>query len=292
MISLSQEISSDEETVEPRERHIGVFLPSPGSLFFDEVREGAEAVAQECNAALSFHSISTDNPEFVFARYSGIDGAIVYPYGDEVVMRRRLDELEKSEIPVVLIERGVASDWPFTFVGTNNFNMGRRIGALVDSLFEGPVKLTVVYSDKSPGAASEKELVELGITTVLGERLAAPVERRQTGLNPLDAEALTYQLLRNDSELTVLVFTDTNDTLAAMQVIVDLNLVGRVQVVGFGMTDMIRDYLDQEVMAASIVVKPQVIGSQAVKVMTELLRDGYLAGYIDTGFDIVQGRNK
>ena len=150
MISLSHEISSDEDTVEPRERHIGVFLPSPGSLFFDEIREGAEAAASEYNVGLSFHSIDTDDSEFLFARYSGIDGAIIYPYGDEAEMRRCMDELEEAGIPVVLIERGVPSDWPFTFVGTNNFDMGRRIGALVGTLIDDPMRLTVVYSEKSP----------------------------------------------------------------------------------------------------------------------------------------------
>ncbi len=115
------------------------------------------------------------------------------------------------------------------------------------------------------------------------------IVRRRTGLNPLDAENLTYRILRNEPELTTLVFTDTNDTLAAIQVIVDLNLVGSVQVVGFGITEAIQDYLERGVLAATIVVNPERIGEEAVRVMTALIRDGYSPGYVDTGVNIIRG---
>ncbi len=288
MISLSRAVSSRALDAAPRGRHIAVFMPDGASLFFDRIREGVEAAAVRYDVAVSFHPIYPASPEFSFARHSGVDGMIIYPSLGDTEARRRLEELERAGIPIVLIERGVAADTPWTFVGTNNFDMGRRIGELVDDLSAEATRVAVVYSEKSPAVAAERELLELGITSALADGLAAPIIRKQTGLNPLDAEELTYRIVRDEPEVRVLVFTDTNDTLAALQVIIDLNLVGSVQVVGFGVTDAILDYLDRGVLAATIAINPQRIGVEAVRVLAELLGEGYSPGYVDTGVEIIR----
>jgi ribose transport system substrate-binding protein len=290
MVSLTQAVATRAITSETRTFHIAVFLPDQATRFFQELRRGVESVAARYDVAVSFHPIGAGVPEFRYARYSGIDGAIIYPYVPESEMRRRLEELEEAAIPVVLVEQDVADDWPWTFVGTNNFEMGRRIGS---RLAERPdhEQIVVVYSDKAPAVAAEKELIELGMTSAMGASLTAPITRRQTGINPLDAEALTYQLLRTQhaNPITALVFTDTDDTLAALQAIINLNLVGEVQVVGSGMTDAITDYLDRGVLDATIAVNPQRIGIESVRVLSELIRTGNAPSYVDTGVEVVRG---
>lgn len=285
--SLSDAVATGAPASVARGAHVAVFLPTAETQFFHQVRSGIRSAAETYDVAMSFHPIGPDEPEFAFGRYSGIDGAIIYPYLDDERMLQRLADLDRAGIPVVLVEQDVADDWPWTFVGTNNFEMGRRIGMYLARNSDAE-RVVVVYSDKAPAVASEKELIELGITTVMDDRLAVPVIRRQTGLNPLDAEALTYQLMRAEPPITSLVFTDHDDTLAALQVIIDLNLVGHVRVVGFGVTDAIMDYLDRGVLDATIAVNPERIGIEAVRVLAELIRTGNAPGYVDTGVEIVR----
>lgn len=290
MVSLSLAVADAGGTASDRSKHIAVFLPEQETLYFQQIRTGVASAAGRYDVAVSFHPIGADSQEFDLAQYTGIDGAIIYPFlkNDEVL--ERLNELDQREIPVVLVEQDVADDWPWTFVGTNNFEMGRRIGTqLRDDSRSG--RILVVYSDKSPAVAAEKELIELGITTVMGDRLSAPIMRRQTGLNPLDAEALTYQLVRSDPPITSLVFTDTDDTLAALQVIIDLNLVGEVQVIGFGVTDAIMDHLERGVLDATVAVNPQRIGIEAVRVLSELMETGNAPGYVDTGVEVIRSNS-
>jgi ribose transport system substrate-binding protein len=291
MATLSDAVTERGAPGARRSRHVAVFLPEPSTLFFDQIRRGARSAAAQYDLAVTFHPIGPDVPEFAFAKYSGIDGAIIYPYRDDEGMLRRLEELEERGIAVVLVEQDVADDWPWTFVGTNNFEMGRRIGTHLRGDGAGS-RVVVVYSDKSPAVASEKELIELGITSVMGDRLAEPIIRRQTGLNPLDAEALTYQLVRSDPPVTSIVFTDNNDTLAALQVIIDLNLVGEVRVIGFGVTDAILDYLERGVLDATIAVNPERIGVDAMRVLNELIVTGNAPGYVDTGVEVIRGESR
>lgn len=289
-MSLSRAFSGIGTEAELRDYHVAVFVPQAGSLFMDRVIAGASDAAAENGVALTIHTNDGDGLALRMARYSGIDGAIIYPSMGESETRRRLDELDRAGIPAVLIEHGVVDDWPWTFVGTNNFDVGRRIGELAAAVNGDPVHLAIVYSEKSPGVIAEKELVELGINSTLGPRLAAPVIRKQTGLNPLAAENLTYQILRTMPDVNTIAFTDTADTLAAIQVIIDLNLVGAVRVIGFGITEMIQDYLDRGILAGTIMVNPGKIGLEAVRVMVGMIRDGHSPGYVDTGVEVIRGR--
>lgn len=288
-LSLSRTFADAPQVAEDRTHHISLYLPDSDSLFFSRIRRGAERVAAEHDVALSMHATSSAFPAFDFAYLSGIDGVIVFPTGSERSTREVLERLDTQDIPVVLIERTIADDAPWTVVGTNTFDVGRRIGEVVSSLEIERPRVAVVYSDKSPSVAAEMELVELGIATSVGDQLGAPVSRRRTGLNPLDAETLTYQIVRNEPDLSVLVFTDTSDTLAALQVIIDLNLVGRVEVIGFGMNATLREYLDRGVLAASIVVDAEHIGAEAVRVAASLIREVSSPGYVDTGVQIEWG---
>jgi ribose transport system substrate-binding protein len=289
MVSLSDAVGTDGVSENLPKRHVSVFLPDQATLFFEDLRNGVRSVADRYDLAVSFHPIGPDAAEFRLAQYSGIDGAVIYPYLPEREMRDELEDLEDADIPVVLVEQDVADDWPWTFVGTNNFEMGRRIGAQLGR--KGPhQRIVVVYSEKSPAVASERELIELGITTVMGGSLDAPIMRRQTGRNPLDAEALTHRLLRESRNppVTALVFTDTDDTLAALQAVINLNLVGEVQIIGFGVTEAILDYLDRGVLDATIAVNPQRIGIESMRVLSELMQTGNAPAYVDTGVEIVR----
>lgn len=294
MMTLSEAVTGGAPvpgTSARREYHVSVFLPDQETIFFEEIRAGVEIAAARHDVAVTFHPTGADAPEFSLAHYTGIDGAIIYPSRPEAQVVRQLQTLHAEEIAVVLVERDVSDEQPWTLVGTNNFELGRRIGNHLSG--RGQLeRIAIVYSEKSPAVASEKELVELGITTVLGDRLVTPILRRQTGLNPLAAEALTYQLLRDEPTVTTVVFTETFDTLSALQVIVDLNLVGQVRIVGFGVNPAILDYIDRGVLDATIAVNPQQIGIEAVRVLVERIATGNAPGYVDTGVELIKGGDR
>ncbi len=269
--------------------HFAVFLPDNSYNFFQEVIQGARQAGDELNVALSFHQISSDTPDFAMARYTGIDGAIVYPSISEEDARRELRALTEADIPVVLIEHALSDRSPWPFVGTNSFDLGKKIGELAgsgDLADRGgpqPLQIAIVYSEKSPGILSEKELVEMGIRAALGKRLIEPLAGRITNLNPLDAENLTYQILRNEPAINTIIYTDTNDTLAATQVLIDMNLVGSVQIIGFGEDASILEHIEKGILAGTIAVHPFKIGYNAVKVLKDLAAEGHSAGFVDTG---------
>jgi ribose transport system substrate-binding protein len=267
--------------------HFSLYLPDNRNSFFTGIIEGAERAAGELNAAVSLHSIDPVKNELEMAPYTGVDGVIVCPYLEDALARRQLDRLGQKQIPVVIINHNIPNEQPWPFIGTNNFDVGRRIGMLSGSISGAPIRLAMVYSDKAPGIYGERELVEMGITAALGGRLAAPITGFRTNLNPLDAEELLYRLFRSNPDINTIVFTDSNDTIAAAQTLIDMNLVGRVQVIGFGADPGIEENIRKGVISSSIVINPERIGYEAVRSLTALRRTGYTAASIDTGIEVI-----
>ncbi|GHV60936.1 hypothetical protein AGMMS49587_03750 [Spirochaetia bacterium] len=272
----------------PLNYHFSLYLPDNQNAFFTEIIRGAERAAAEANAAISIHSIDPGKNELEMAAYTGVDGVIVCPYLEDALARRQLEKL--GQIPVVIINHNIPNDQPWPFIGANNFDMGRRLGAETGRITDGPIRLALVYSDKAPGIYGERELVEMGIANALGDRLGAPILEYRTNLNPLDAEALLYRLLPR-AGINTIIFTDANDTLAAAQTLIDMNLVGQVQVIGFGDDPGILENIRKGVIAATVVTNPERIGYEAVRSLATLRSTGYTSTSIDTGIEIIDQRS-
>lgn len=269
--------------------HFSLYLPDNINTFFAGIVAGAELAASETGSVLSLHSIEPHLNELEMASYTGVDGVVVCPYLDDKLARRQLEKLGAKKIPVVLINHNVPADQPWPYIGTNNFEVGRKLGTIAGRASRGPLSLAVVYSDKSPGMFGERELVEMGISSSIGERLASPIVGFKTSMNPLDAEALLVRLFRTHPSVNTVIFTDSSDTLAAAQLLIDMNLVGKVQVVGFGDESGILDYIRKGVIAGAVAVNPERIGYEALMSLFSLRSTGYTSTSIDTGVDIIDG---
>jgi len=280
----------DADTKKELKYHYAFFLPAADHSFFSKVREGAVEAAKSMDCAITFHSIDSDPISFEMARFSGFDGFGLYLYQKDEKKLKILSELIKEGLPVVQIENEVIQSPDSFFIGTNNFNVGKDIGQLAKSTQLDTMKITLVYSKKNPGLKSDKNLIEMGIKSVLGGRLSE-LRTEETSLNPLDAEMLVYKLLKSDPAIDIIVLTDPNDTLVTVQAIIDMNLVGMVKIIGFGDQETIKSYIDKGVLLGSIVRNPYRIGYSTVLALKELSMNGYTSAYVDTGVTILSGRN-
>ena len=280
--------------------HFSLYIPDNRNSFFEGIIRGAELAAAGLDSAISVHSIDPARNELEFAAFTGVDGVIVCPYLDDSLARRQLEKIRENQLPVVLINHNLPSDQPWPFIGINNFDLGRRIGLTLSDSPEN-IRLAVVYSDKAPGIYTERELMEMGISASLGGRLSGPIRGYRTNLNPLDAEALLLRIFRslgissgtagtaNGQAINTIVFTDPEDTIAAAQTLVDMNLVGKIQIIGFGTDPGVIESLRKGIVSASVVINPERIGYEAVRSLVALRTTGYTSASVDTGIEIITG---
>ena len=280
-------VQNDEKVAATPEHHFSLYLPDNRTSFFTSIIAGAEKAAVEVGAVISIHSIDPGRNELEMASYTGADGIIVCPYLDDKTARRQLEKLTAKKIPLITINHYVATDQPWPFIGANNFDVGKKMGSIARRVVSDQPRLAIVYSDKSPGIFVERELVELGITAAFEDHASSPIMALRTNLNPLDAEEMIYRLFRTTPQINALIFTDSNDTIAAAQVLIDLNLVGRVQIIGFGNDPSILEFIRKGIIAGTIVVNPEKIGYEAVRSLAGLVTTGYTSTAVDTGVEII-----
>lgn len=271
--------------------HFSLYLPKNRNSYFQDIMEGARRAAREYGAGLSIHTLDSDGVALHMAAHSGADGIVVCPDIDDEIVFKKLIRLSEHAIPVVLVNHNIPADQPWAFVGTNNFDFGKKAGALLLREDLSAINLAVVYSEKSPAIFAERELVEMGILSALGRTLSTPVLGQKTDMNPRDAEKIVYNIVRNRPEINTLVFTDLNDTLAGTQALIDLNQVGRIQIIGFGSDPAILDFIQKGIIQGTLVVNPYLMGMQAVKALVELQTSGYTSTTVDTGIDVIHANN-
>jgi ribose transport system substrate-binding protein len=271
--------------------HFALYIAENHNSSLDELVDGARRSAAENGVALSVHNLDAEGAALHIATYLGTDGLIVCPNADDAVTLDRLTELRADKIPVVLVNHNVTADQPWPGVGTNKFDLGKKAGNLVGLDNGDTIRLSVIYSEKSAAIYAERELVEMGITAALGKRLVSTISSLHTDLNPRDAEKIVYTLVRSDPKINTIVFTDAQDTIAGTQALIDLNLVGRIQIVGSGSDPAILDYIQKGIIVGSLVIKPDLVGYQAVKSLAELCASGYTSQSVDIGIDVINREN-
>ena len=299
-ISLYQSLRLSNLVPEPGtalEYHFALYIPDNRNSFFEGIIRGAEQAAADMNSAVSVHSIDPAKNELEYAAFTGTDGVVVCPYLDDATAKYYMDILKDNQVPAVLINHNLPSEQPWPFIGVNNFDLGSRIGRILQ---ETPEKthLALVYSDKAPGIYTERELVEMGIYASAGDQLSGPIMHYKTSMNPLDAESLLVSIFRSVGGSTIrpvintIVFTDPDDTIAAAQTLVDLNMVGQMQIIGFGSDPGVIENLKKGIINASVVIDPELIGYEAVRSLTALCTIGYTSASIDAGIEIITGSDQ
>jgi len=265
--------------------HYAFFLPASNYSFFTLLKEGALSASEVMDCAITFHEVDVEPLSLEMVTLSGIDGICIYPYSKDQKLIENITKISKTGIPIIQIENEIIRDETTFYIGTNNFETGKEIGKLALLTENDKMNIALVYSDKNPGLMTDGNLVELGLNSILNNKISH-LQTEITTMNPLDAERLTYQLMRQDKKMDIIVLTDPNDTLVAVQTIIDLNLVGSVKIIGFGDDEKIHEYIDKGIILGSIIRNPYRIGYSAVMALQQLKTDGYTSSYVDTGISI------
>lgn len=271
--------------------HLALFVPRDGGPFFEGIAEGAARAAAENDAALSIHYFGTDASALSFAPDLGANGVAVCPVSDSAAVRDRLDAIAAAGTPLVLVNRTIPAEQPRPFIGANNYDYGKKAGVLIAGAAREKGTLAVLYSDKAPSVFAERELFEMGLNGSLAGRLAGSISSWKTGLNPQDAEHIVYELVHSTPDLAAVVFTDEHDTVVGCQALIDLNLVGRITIVGAGSGDQITEYVRKGIIAGSVVIDPELLGAEAMRSLVELCASGYTSNSVDTGISVIDREN-
>ena len=212
-----------------------------------------------------------------------VDGLIMFCQADTDIQGLRLQAARSNVIFVP-----VGTDPPKRenrgFIGSGSSLQGLRGGNLIGAALGKQARVGLILPDAIEGDPREVALYR-GLVVALGNwpgaRVAMAVQARHGILSGEEATAL---LVRSGEAINAIFCSSAQDTEGAAQVLVDMNLVGRIMVIGADETAEIRRFIDKGIISASIVRDSHRIGQEAVRAFVGLKSGGKPQDAVEAGF--------
>lgn len=263
------------------EHHFVLVVRDETDPFWQQVIQGAQYEATLQNVALE---ISMPEPPdkhqaldaFNSAVLSRVDGVITY-VPDRAIFSPAIDEAVLSGVPVITVESDAPDSLRNSFVGSNQYQIGYEAGGLVARALGGVGNIAVILD-----SSAEENSLMYGFSSRVNE---------YSGLNILSitssdtgefaAEEAVAAILRQHPDINAIYCDNALDTLSAAQKIIDLNLVGRVSIIGTEDTPEVLDYIEKGVVYATVASDPLSMGREVVSMMVSLKREGFIPAFVD-----------
>ncbi len=212
--------------------------------------------------------------------------AIILVASDFHALAPSVEAAAAQGITVLTLDSAVDSDIPLCFVATNNVEAGEKAGSVMADRLEPGKAVAIVGHVKGAATAIDRELgVRRGLAgrTVAGTYFCENFSDR--------AYLITKEIMEAYPDLGGIVALNEVSTMGVARAIRDLNLKGRVKVVGFDHSIAEIKLIEDGIIDATVVQKPFNMGYLAVKKTYEALQGRRPERFIDTGSVLITVEN-
>lgn len=292
----------EEDSYEVYDRHYVMITGDDDSSFWDQVYESALAAGRAAGVYVERFganlAVEYDCSELLqLAVDASVDGIIVPGAEDEETVAL-LDEAVECGIPVVTVLRDSPGSLRQCFVGNNSYNLGQDYGRQVLKILEEdePVEAATDAANRTEARVlvlvdetrkdTSQNLILLGIRETLerelGEAHGISVETMSVDdTRSFSAEESIRDIFLNSGELPdILICLSAVHTQCAYQAVVDYNLVGAVQLLGYYDSEAILNAVSKNIIYTTIVLDTDQMGRFCVQALEEYVKTGYTNSYM------------
>ncbi len=291
------------EEIVDYDRHYAFVAEDSESDFWQEVFASANEQAKEYNIYLEDLSTglgrdSSTEDLLRIAVNSKMDG-IVYSGGTNRRVSSLIDRAVDAGIGVVVLQNDVETSKRQCYVGLNYYELGQMYALQIEKLIneenmENTSVDILVDGDMSEGASN---LIVMAIEDYLREKgsdsdeeatLPEIVVTRIEAEDIFSAEeSIRNIFLEKENLPDIMLCVNSVYTRCAYQAVVDYNLVGRIQIIGYFANDTIIDAVDKQVIFSTISVDTDEMGKSCIQALYEYNNMGYTNSYLPVGIEVV-----
>ncbi len=289
-----------EETI-GYEKHYAFVAEDSDSDFWQEVFKSANEQAREYNIYLEDLRTGLGGDFSIeellrIAVNSKMDG-IVYSGGANEEVSALIDKAADAGIGVVVLQNDVETSKRQCYVGLNYYELGQMYAIEIDRLIEsGTTPGTVdilVDGDMAEGASN---LIVMAIEDHLREKteengeevLPEIVVTRIEAEDIFSAEeSIRNIFLEKENLPNIMLCVNSVYTRCAYQAVVDYNLVGQIQIIGYFANDTILDAVDKQVIFSTVSIDTDEMGKSCIQALYEYNSMGYTNSYLPVGIEVV-----
>jgi len=260
--------------------------------FWMEVVRGAEAAAGDLNVAIEFcaprfSDIREELKYIDIATLAKVDGIITHAFNTED-FTKLIDRAYYKGIPVITLENDNNKSKRYAFVGTNSFEIGKKAALLLIKATGGRAKVAVISNSDSNGDSIENNLKMNGFLSTIKDFPEMKVVKYYTSkMGILSAEEITQKIIDSNEGINAIFTISSADTLGAAQLIVDRNMVGKITLVGYGISEEITRYIEKEIIYGTVASDPYNMGYESIKALVEIKEGKNIPTFIDSEIRVI-----
>lgn len=250
---------------------------------------------------------------------SDVDGIIVTAdEGEEIT--GLIDEATAAGIPVVTLYGDSPQSSRCSFVGVGSYNIGREYGRIGLYLLADMIGNRGLYPDTDGSGRLQtggrlgregkvhvavlmnayandldQNLLFSGIQETMEEEKSTDVELVFEPIsidrtNDFSVEESIRDIFMEEDVPDIIVCLDELSTTCAYQAVVDRNMVGDVNILGYYLSDTIVNAIDRQVIYATVVVDTEQMGAYCIDALEEYYELGYTSQYFTADVTVI-GKN-
>lgn len=213
-----------------------------------------------------------------------------------------IDEAIDEGIAVVTVLNDDTTSLRKSYVGVNSYTLGETYGYIIWNYLmeereeDGDCKISILMD--ASNADTGKNTTYLGLKEYLEAMSdtndweyeitieAVSMNREETFV----AEETIGNIITS-GESDIMICLNAVDTETAYRTVVDYNLVGSVEILGYYESEVILEAIEKNIIYASVTINGEAVGSQSVLALQEYQVTGYVNGYFPVEVEILNQDN-
>lgn len=290
------------ESVTTYSKHYALIVDDTYGAYWDEVYKCAQ---EEANANDAYVEKLVWTPESKYTMCDlmdktmacNVDGIILVANTEEG-LAEKINQATERNIPVVTLMEDVPQSQRISYIGINPVSLGTAYAkTLIDMVPDDEEKysITVLLTDDRVDENQYQIFTQINTDIFNNDktkrRVSCVANRVATEGFFLEDEDIQKMFRDNQEVPDFVVCFSTATTEIVYQAVVDYNLVGKVQVVGYALSDMTQTALENGVVSTTLVMDTQQMGKESIDVLMEYKATGYTNAYygIDLEFKTKEG---
>lgn len=279
---ISEKAGLDEQEEKIYKYQYDMIVDSPDSQFWQAVYDSAKKKAASNNVLLeimgSDRETSYNKLDYMNMSIAAKADGIILQYNGEAGLEEAINTAVRNGIPVVTVMSDAVHSRRQSFVGVSDYQLGMAYGEIVARYVNENTKKILILQKRDIDDMNESQIytqISNAVQTAVG---SADIEIK--GRNLLSTgtfeteEAVTdiFQQKRNIPD--ILVCMDEETTECARQAVLDFNLAGKVEIIGYYTSEDILAAVEKGVISVTCDVDTTQLGQYSVEAVTSYIEDG------------------
>lgn len=275
-------------------KNISLIVKMKDSDYWKTVKMGADAAAKEFNVNVNFSApdeeadIKGQLDMVQFAIEQKTD-ALILAASDYEALTGVVEKAYDFGIPVIAIDSEMNSKRMLGFIATDNSNAGKMAANELVKVAGKKCKVAVMSSVKGTGNAEQREE---GLYEVLAKYPQINVVAKEYCLSDIKyASELTKKIISEQGKDIAFIAVNDKSSIGVAEAVEEMHLTGKVKVIAFDSTPEEIDYLEDDVIQATIVQNPFNMGYLSVKYAVDAINGEKIPSRVDTGAKMINKDN-